>query len=195
MHSAFCNTYLSPIPPPEEIFMQHHIRIPSPQLDISSPKSTTTATFPPHAPITSRHSVQPASRTDSLAGVKATALSQLPSTKENEDQAKTGNTEKAGRQPSWDDKVSREQIVKDPDVMRVLLVEDNEINLKLLVAYMRKLKLSHATACNGLEALNSYKEAHNESKHFDVIFMGMSILFLPPACLKSLLMGIRELQC
>jgi PleD family two-component response regulator len=54
--------------------------------------------------------------------------------------------------------------------MRVLLVEDNEINLKLLVAYMRKLKLDHATACNGLEALNAYKDAQGS---FDVIFMGL----------------------
>ena len=55
--------------------------------------------------------------------------------------------------------------------LRVLLVEDNEINLKLLVAYMRKLKLEHATAGNGLEALNAYK-SHN-GRH-DVIFMGKS---------------------
>ena len=53
--------------------------------------------------------------------------------------------------------------------MRVLLVEDNEINLKLLVAYMRKLKLEHATATNGLEAANAYKECEG---NFDVIFMG-----------------------
>jgi PleD family two-component response regulator len=54
---------------------------------------------------------------------------------------------------------------------RVLLVEDNEINMKLLVAYMRKLKLNHSTAINGLEALNTYKEANG---CFDVIFMGKS---------------------
>jgi hypothetical protein len=56
---------------------------------------------------------------------------------------------------------------------RVLLVEDNEINMKLLVAYMRKLKLNHSTAINGLEALNTYKEAKG---CFDVIFMGKSPL-------------------
>jgi hypothetical protein len=63
---------------------------------------------------------------------------------------------------------------------RVLLVEDNEINMKLLVAYMRKLKLNHATAINGLDALNTYKEANG---CFDVIFMGKSSLqssFLNP---------------
>jgi hypothetical protein len=53
--------------------------------------------------------------------------------------------------------------------LRVLLVEDNEINLKLLIATMRKLKLDHATATNGLEAFNSYKESEGK---FDVVFMG-----------------------
>lgn len=59
--------------------------------------------------------------------------------------------------------------VQQEEGMRVLLVEDNEINLKLLVATMRKLKLDHATATNGLEALNSYKEC---AGNFSVIFMG-----------------------
>ncbi|CAL3964860.1 hypothetical protein PZA11_002235 [Diplocarpon coronariae] len=56
--------------------------------------------------------------------------------------------------------------------LRVLLVEDNEINLKLLVATMRKLKLEHTTAINGLEALNSYKDCDGA---FDVIFMDISM--------------------
>ncbi|KAL2074667.1 hypothetical protein VTL71DRAFT_8446 [Oculimacula yallundae] len=56
--------------------------------------------------------------------------------------------------------------------LRVLLVEDNEINLKLLVATMRKLKLDHATAINGLEAYNSYKDCDGK---FDVIFMDISM--------------------
>jgi CheY-like chemotaxis protein len=56
--------------------------------------------------------------------------------------------------------------------MRVLLVEDNEINLKLLIATMRKLKIIHATAMNGLEALNAYKECRGQ---FDVVFMDISM--------------------
>lgn len=62
--------------------------------------------------------------------------------------------------------------VQQEDGMRVLLVEDNEINLKLLVATMRKLKLDHVTATNGLEALNSYKDCDGK---FDVIFMDISM--------------------
>jgi hypothetical protein len=61
--------------------------------------------------------------------------------------------------------------VEEKHGLRVLLVEDNEINLKLLIATMRKLKLEHATATNGLEAFNSYKEVHGK---FDVVFMGAS---------------------
>jgi hypothetical protein len=66
------------------------------------------------------------------------------------------------------------EVMESDDGMRVLLVEDNEINLKLLVAYMRKLKLNHATAINGLEALNAYKEANGQ---FDVVFMGRNSPF------------------
>jgi CheY-like chemotaxis protein len=59
-----------------------------------------------------------------------------------------------------------------PKDLRVLLVEDNEINLKLLIATMRKLRITHSTATNGLEALNTYKDCHGA---FDVIFMDISM--------------------
>jgi hypothetical protein len=77
--------------------------------------------------------------------------------------------------------------------MRVLLVEDNEINMKLLVAYMRKLKLNHTTAINGLEALNAYKEAQGA---FDVIFMGTyltpSYFWFPLSSSSSLLKSMEK---
>ncbi|VCU39914.1 Bgt-4141 [Blumeria graminis f. sp. tritici] len=56
--------------------------------------------------------------------------------------------------------------------IRVLLVEDNKINLRLLVATMKKLKTAYATATNGLEALNTYKEYTGK---FDAIFMDISM--------------------
>ncbi|PYH92924.1 hypothetical protein BO71DRAFT_11876 [Aspergillus ellipticus CBS 707.79] len=40
----------------------------------------------------------------------------------------------------------------------VLLVDDNEINLKLLVAFMKKLGCNYATAQNGQEALDAFTE-------------------------------------
>ncbi|TVY23559.1 Autoinducer 2 sensor kinase/phosphatase [Lachnellula hyalina] len=63
-------------------------------------------------------------------------------------------------------------VVIQPKDLRVLLVEDNEINLKLLIATMRKLGITHSTATNGLEALNTYK---NSRGAFDVIFMDISM--------------------
>ena len=75
--------------------------------------------------------------------------------------------------PEFDRRGSIDTSVVQSTGFRVLLVEDNEINMKLLVACMRKLKLDHATAINGLEALNKYKEANG---CFDVIFMGKCVL-------------------
>lgn len=59
-----------------------------------------------------------------------------------------------------------------PGTLKALLVDDNEINLKLLTAYMCKLSLPHSTAMNGLEAVNTYSEALGA---FDVIFMDISM--------------------
>ncbi|RDW63495.1 hypothetical protein BP6252_11040 [Coleophoma cylindrospora] len=56
--------------------------------------------------------------------------------------------------------------------LKILLVEDNEINLKLLVAYMDKLKIPHETAINGLEALHKYQAARGA---FNFIFMDISM--------------------
>lgn len=64
----------------------------------------------------------------------------------------------------------------DTESIRALLVEDNEINLRLLIAYMRKLKLSHLAATNGLEALETYK---SNNGRFDVVFMGNEPPSLP----------------
>ncbi|KAG9245685.1 hypothetical protein BJ878DRAFT_338818 [Calycina marina] len=74
--------------------------------------------------------------------------------------------------PDFDRQISIDTSIIQGDGLRVLLVEDNEINLKLLVAYMRKLKLRHETAVNGLEALNIYKEAKG---CFDIVFMDISM--------------------
>ncbi|KAI9834533.1 MAG: hypothetical protein M1819_002909 [Sarea resinae] len=62
----------------------------------------------------------------------------------------------------------------DPDfsLPNVLLVEDNEINLKLLVTYMRRLHVPHAIAVNGLEALQSYQST---TRSFDIVLMDISM--------------------
>ncbi|KAI0183230.1 hypothetical protein EV127DRAFT_353155 [Xylaria flabelliformis] len=55
---------------------------------------------------------------------------------------------------------------------RVLLVDDNAINLKLLVTFMKKLNLPYAEAINGLEAVTKFKEA---DMPFDVVLMDLQM--------------------
>lgn len=44
-----------------------------------------------------------------------------------------------------------------PPRINILLVDDNNINLQLLVMFMKKQNMPYATASNGLEALETYK--------------------------------------
>lgn len=53
--------------------------------------------------------------------------------------------------------------------LTVLLVDDNEINVRILVEFMKKLGCNYATASNGLEALEFFKE---HAPSIAVIFMG-----------------------
>ncbi|TVY35456.1 Hybrid signal transduction histidine kinase B [Lachnellula subtilissima] len=55
---------------------------------------------------------------------------------------------------------------------KVLLVEDNSINLKILVNYMKIAKQDYVTAVNGLEALHRFEE---EPLSFKVIFMDLAM--------------------
>jgi signal transduction histidine kinase/CheY-like chemotaxis protein len=57
----------------------------------------------------------------------------------------------------------------------LLLVDDNPINIKLLAAVTRKLKHTFATACNGLEAVQLYKDALETQRPFNLIFMDISM--------------------
>lgn len=59
-----------------------------------------------------------------------------------------------------------------PSPGTVLLVEDNPINLKLLIASMRKLRQSYATAVNGLEAVEKYTASPST---YSLVFMDMSM--------------------
>ncbi|KAI1412718.1 hypothetical protein F5Y13DRAFT_189919 [Hypoxylon sp. FL1857] len=56
---------------------------------------------------------------------------------------------------------------------RVLLVDDNAINLKLLVTFMTKIKLPYAEAINGLEAVTKFKEAGD--RPFDFVLMDLQM--------------------
>ncbi|KAJ5725068.1 uncharacterized protein N7483_006425 [Penicillium malachiteum] len=54
----------------------------------------------------------------------------------------------------------------------ILLVDDNEINLKILVAYMTKSGYSYAAAKNGQEALDIFKQNAN---NIEIILMDVSM--------------------
>ncbi|KAJ5442672.1 CheY-like superfamily [Penicillium cf. griseofulvum] len=56
--------------------------------------------------------------------------------------------------------------------MHVLLVDDNDINLKILATFMRKLGCSYDTASNGLIAL---EQVESSSRRYDLILMDLSM--------------------
>lgn len=62
----------------------------------------------------------------------------------------------------------------------LLLVDDNNINRKIMSTYMQKLKCSYATAADGLEAFEAYKRECTIAervgkKAFDFVFMDLSM--------------------
>ncbi|KAJ5356143.1 hypothetical protein N7517_010752 [Penicillium concentricum] len=56
--------------------------------------------------------------------------------------------------------------------MHVLIVDDNDINLKILATFMRKLGCSYDTASNGLIAL---EQVESSSRRYDLILMDLSM--------------------
>lgn len=61
--------------------------------------------------------------------------------------------------------------------LRLLAVDDNDLNLQLLARFLKKRKVDLiTTACNGLEALNAVKSLSEEhGQNFDVIFMDLTM--------------------
>ncbi|KAG9236744.1 M3EW, histidine kinase-group I protein [Amylocarpus encephaloides] len=67
-----------------------------------------------------------------------------------------------------------------PKGLHILAVDDNAVNLQLLKRYLQKRKCDTvATACNGIKAVQAYKDALNNPdeklRTFDVIFMDISM--------------------
>lgn len=60
-------------------------------------------------------------------------------------------------------------------VPKVLLVDDNDINLKIMVTYMRKLGYDYVTATDGLQALERYRDAAELGQHFQYVLMDVSM--------------------
>ncbi|KAF7595945.1 hypothetical protein BBP40_004091 [Aspergillus hancockii] len=68
--------------------------------------------------------------------------------------------------------ISLTETPKQAPVPSVLLVDDNDVNLKLLVAFMKKARFSYFTASNGLQALEVYKSHFPQIK---VVLMDISM--------------------
>ncbi|PSK36593.1 Hybrid signal transduction protein dokA [Elsinoe australis] len=59
---------------------------------------------------------------------------------------------------------------------RVLLVDDNKVNVDLLVRFVQKFKMPHEAAYNGQEALDAFSKANQGSgRRFDYILMDISM--------------------
>jgi CheY-like chemotaxis protein len=61
---------------------------------------------------------------------------------------------------------------EDPVISHTLIVDDNLLNRRLLIAFMKKYGFPFEQASNGKEALDKYKEGPHK---FDVILMDMSM--------------------
>ncbi|KAJ6031679.1 hypothetical protein N7540_002411 [Penicillium herquei] len=79
--------------------------------------------------------------------------------------------------PGWEENVPAEDYLtvqprSSLPSNTILLVDDNEINLKILVAYMTKSGYSYAAAKNGQEALDIFKQNAN---NIEIILMDVSM--------------------
>ncbi|KAB8264937.1 hypothetical protein BDV32DRAFT_144972 [Aspergillus pseudonomiae] len=61
---------------------------------------------------------------------------------------------------------------QNPDMIHCLVVDDNDINLKILSTFLRKLGCSYDTASDGLIALNKYKDS---PRRYDYVLMDISM--------------------
>lgn len=115
-----------------------------------------------------------------LASSIAGAKSPLASERNNE---KGDNTDTVIPPPQPVD-IIQDQIVPSPSqdppsTPRVLLVDDNAINLKLLVVFAKRQKLHYNEALNGLQAFETYKTkalaSRPAAKPYDFVLMDLSM--------------------
>ena len=63
----------------------------------------------------------------------------------------------------------------NPKIPRILLVDDNDINLKIMVTYMRKLQCSYEVATDGLQAFDKYRINVERGMSFSYVLMDVSM--------------------
>lgn len=66
---------------------------------------------------------------------------------------------------------------RDPSKVKVLLVEDNQVNMRIAKAILKRLGFDATSAANGLEAIS---KMHEEA--FDIVFMVRSIQLQSQDC-------------
>lgn len=86
-----------------------------------------------------------------------------------------GSPPKADSPHSKRASVSSMSTVTAPDCPRILLVDDNDINLKIMVTYMRKLQCSFEVATDGLQAYDKYRDTAERGQCFGFILMDVSM--------------------
>lgn len=72
--------------------------------------------------------------------------------------------------PKLDEVKNLSQLQNDQERTTILIVDDNYINVRILVEFMKKLGCNYATASNGLEALEFFKA---NAPSIALILMGM----------------------
>ncbi|KAH7186067.1 uncharacterized protein B0J16DRAFT_343168 [Fusarium flagelliforme] len=68
-------------------------------------------------------------------------------------------SEGAVQPPTKSPPTAQDSVDPDNHAPRMLLVEDNHINLKILIAYMKKLQIRYDKALNGKEAVEKYTQS------------------------------------
>ena len=82
-------------------------------------------------------------------------------------------------EPPKDSKIPETEPNQEKQPPRILLVDDNRINLRLLQTYMRKRHYNLvSSADDGGEAVRAFRQ----SEGYDIIFMGTSSRLLFPSC-------------
>jgi CheY-like chemotaxis protein len=69
---------------------------------------------------------------------------------------------------------------ENPDRNPVLLIDDNEVNLRILCAFVRKAGFRYKTAREALQALELYKQFSKDPKlaSFEVVVMDVQMLVI-----------------
>jgi CheY-like chemotaxis protein len=138
----------------------------------SSPSALHILTKP--SPVTS-NSDPPPTYTESRpsSGIDASSLPSTPTSPKNNQSSRNSDANNG----------------HESNLRKVLLVEDNSINMKLLVATMRKLKRPYTSASNGLEAVSAYS---SEPASFALILMDISMPVMDGYTATELIRSLEE---